>query len=228
MYKKCRHIKPNGLRCESPALKEQNFCYFHSKIHTIGGEPYARFGPMLLPSPEGPAAILLSIAKINDALLQGRIDSKCAGILLYGMQIASQHLESHIPTELAKALQSFETTLHGDELAPEEFIEVDKNKKNETSQLWEIRQMMNRLANEPEWTGDKPTAPGSPAALNPPANPHTTANPNPPSEPDPDPDLSSPKIEPSPCPPSSNIFLSARRLESPSPADSTPAPPSTG
>jgi hypothetical protein len=67
-------------------------------MHTLGG--YDRFSPLTLPPPEGPAAILLSIAKINDALLNGRIDSKCAGILLYSLQIASQHIESHIPTEL--------------------------------------------------------------------------------------------------------------------------------
>jgi hypothetical protein len=29
MYMHCRHIKTNGLRCESPALKGSQFCYDH-------------------------------------------------------------------------------------------------------------------------------------------------------------------------------------------------------
>jgi hypothetical protein len=29
MYNECRHIFTSGKKCQSPALKEQNFCYFH-------------------------------------------------------------------------------------------------------------------------------------------------------------------------------------------------------
>jgi hypothetical protein len=125
MYRKCRHIKPNGLRCDSPALKQANFCYFHSKIHTIGAEPNLKYGPMLLPSPEGPAAVLLSIAKINDALLSGRIDRKLAGVLLYSMQVASQNLNSHHPSDIDQTIESMTITPEGDELAPEEIVEEE-------------------------------------------------------------------------------------------------------
>ena len=93
MYRTCLHIKPNGLRCESPALKETYFCYFHSKLHSLGAEPHDKYGPMRLPTPEGPAAIQLSIAKITDALINGRMDLNSARQLLYAMQIASQNLE---------------------------------------------------------------------------------------------------------------------------------------
>jgi hypothetical protein len=122
MYRTCRHIKPNGLRCESPALRGTNFCYFHSKLHSLGVEPDAKYGPMRLPSPEGPAAILVSIAKINDALINGRIDTKRAGQLLYAMQIASQHLESHRPAQVDQQVEIVVTTPEGDELAPDEYV----------------------------------------------------------------------------------------------------------
>ena len=29
----CRHIKTNGLRCQSPALTSDPFCYFHARLH---------------------------------------------------------------------------------------------------------------------------------------------------------------------------------------------------
>lgn len=125
VYQKCRHIKPNGLRCDSPALKQAHFCYFHSKIHTVGAEPNLKYGPMLLPAPEGSAAIMLSIAKINDALLSGRIDTKRAGLLLYSMQIASQHLESHDPSDVDQTIETMTIAPNGDELAPEEIVEEE-------------------------------------------------------------------------------------------------------
>jgi len=81
MYHTRRHIKPNGLRCESPALRGANFCYFHSKLHSLGAEPNGKFAFMRFPSPEGSAAIQLSITKITDALISGSIDPKRAGQL---------------------------------------------------------------------------------------------------------------------------------------------------
>jgi hypothetical protein len=125
MYRKCRHIMPSGLRCESPALTQAYFCYFHSKIHSIGAEPNAKYGPMLLPSPEGPAGIQLSIAKITDALINNRIDAKKAGLLLYAMQIASQHINSISPGDMDQTIESMTHTADGDELAPEEIVEEE-------------------------------------------------------------------------------------------------------
>jgi hypothetical protein len=29
----CRHLKTNGLRCQSPALNGETFCYFHLRLH---------------------------------------------------------------------------------------------------------------------------------------------------------------------------------------------------
>jgi hypothetical protein len=32
-YPLCRHLKANGLRCESPALKGEPLCYYHGRLH---------------------------------------------------------------------------------------------------------------------------------------------------------------------------------------------------
>jgi len=69
MYPKCRHIKPNGLRCESSALRGTHFCYLRSKLHSLGNEPYDKLGSVRLPTLEGSAAVLLSLAQIDDALI---------------------------------------------------------------------------------------------------------------------------------------------------------------
>ena len=116
MYMACRHIKPNGLRCKSPAMRSHSFCYFHSKLHTRVSDDAARFGPLTLPVLEDPAAIQIAISRIFDAMLSGRIESKLAGQLLYGLQIASQHAEHFFRG--VNSVASMTQSKEGDELAP--------------------------------------------------------------------------------------------------------------
>ncbi|MGO9771381.1 MAG: hypothetical protein ACLPSW_17865 [Roseiarcus sp.] len=99
MYQACQHIKPNGLRCQSPAMRRNVFCYFHSKAHGITRT--SSRDNLLLPIAEGHAAVQLAVHQIIQALLARQIDAKEAGIMLYGIQIASQHIkvESEDPTE---------------------------------------------------------------------------------------------------------------------------------
>jgi hypothetical protein len=122
MYQICRHIKTNGLPCESPALKGNPFCYYHSKVHTVGAEPHLRYGPLQLPPPEDAASILLSVARINDAIINNRIELKKATALLYSIQIASQFIDRKKPFDVNKAVQSAELTVQGDELAPGKYV----------------------------------------------------------------------------------------------------------
>jgi hypothetical protein len=122
MYMACRHIKTNGLRCKSPALRGGQFCYYHAKVRTIGSDPNLKYGPMHLPTPEDPASIQLAVAQICDALLNGRIDRKNAGHLLYGLQIASQLIDRRKFFYEAGTVQSTEQTADGDELAPPERV----------------------------------------------------------------------------------------------------------
>ena len=122
MYMECRHIKPNGLRCESPALRGGHFCYYHSKIHTIGAEPHAKYGPLRLPPPEDPAAIQLSVARISNAVLNGTLDQKKAANLLYGLQIAAQFIDSKRYFYAPNTVQSAEQTADGEDLAPTKYV----------------------------------------------------------------------------------------------------------
>jgi len=122
MYMICRHIKTNGLRCQSPALTGARFCYYHDKTHSVGSEPHLRFGPLQLPVPEDSASIQLSIARINAAVVMGLIDLKTATGLLYGIQIAAQFIDRKQPFDENKTVQSAELMVNGDELAPSEFI----------------------------------------------------------------------------------------------------------
>lgn len=119
MYESCRHIKTNGLRCRSAALRGKAFCYFHAKFHTHVQGPMAKYADLELPLPEDSASILLSIHRISLALLHGSLDSKRAGQLLFGLQIASQHIDRNQQFEEAQTVPSVSESDEGDELAPE-------------------------------------------------------------------------------------------------------------
>ena len=116
MYLACRHIKPNGLRCESPALRGHAFYYFHSKLQSATS--IGSMDDIRLPLPEDTAAIQLSIAQISAALLASRIDSKKAAQLLWGLQIAIQTIPRGLTFD-PESVQSLTRTKDGEELAPE-------------------------------------------------------------------------------------------------------------
>jgi hypothetical protein len=116
MYKACRHIKPNGLRCESRVLRGGNFCYFHSKLHNppAGSEPE----PFKLPIPEDLASIPMSVARISEALIARRIDVRQSAQLFWGLKLAYQAILSRDQV-LPYSVMNVTKTEQGDELAPE-------------------------------------------------------------------------------------------------------------
>ena len=123
MSHECRHIMPNGAKCESPALRDKPYCYFHTRLHRFNAaQPIGVMDDFRLPVLEDRSAIQIALAQILDALCACRIDNRRAGIMLYALQIASQNVDrnqSIIPTT---AVESITQTDTGDELAPEERI----------------------------------------------------------------------------------------------------------
>lgn len=89
---RCTHIKTNGTQCGSPALRGRRFCYFHKNWR----EQRVRLNAKRT----GRASITLPVLEDADSIqvlrliLAGQIDSKIAGLLLYGLQTASLNLRS--------------------------------------------------------------------------------------------------------------------------------------
>jgi hypothetical protein len=94
---RCQHIKVNGDRCGSPALRDRKSCHFNDRcspvqvdVSTSATVPPA---PFFLPVLEDAPSIRLAIAQICEHLLHRRLDAKKAGVLLYAMQVASSNLD---------------------------------------------------------------------------------------------------------------------------------------
>jgi hypothetical protein len=82
----------SGRFCKSPALNDDDFCYFHRAARERA-KRQARHArqqkPLQLPLLEDREAIQLAIGDVLNALLNDRIDTKKAGLLLYGLQTAA-------------------------------------------------------------------------------------------------------------------------------------------
>jgi hypothetical protein len=121
MLQLCRHIKTNGLRCQSPALVESAFCYFHTRTHMMAAPNYIKFDDLKLPLLEDSASIQVAISKITAAFACSRIDARRTGLLLYAVQIASQNID-RTSREDSEMVHTMTVTNEGDELAPEKEI----------------------------------------------------------------------------------------------------------
>jgi hypothetical protein len=96
----CRHIFTDGHRCSSPCLRQQEFCYYHHttrKPIANPGRRRSRSSTFHLPLPEDRSAIQSSIGEVLQRIAANEIDPRRAGLLLYGLQIASLNLPKTQP-----------------------------------------------------------------------------------------------------------------------------------
>jgi len=91
----CRHIFTDGHRCASPCLRQEEFCYYHHTTRRPAANPKQRrrrCSTFDLPLPEDRSAIQASIGEVLQRIASNEIDPRRAGLLLYGLQIASLNL----------------------------------------------------------------------------------------------------------------------------------------
>jgi hypothetical protein len=93
----CRHIFTDGHRCASPCLRDEEFCYYHHTTRKPFANPTqrrSRRSTFHLPLPDlnDRSGIQLAIGQVLQRIASNDIDPRRAGLLLYGLQIASLNL----------------------------------------------------------------------------------------------------------------------------------------
>ena len=126
----CRHIFTDGHRCGSPCLRHEEFCYYHHTTRRPIEAPHARRARQThfdLPLPEDRSAIQQAIGQVLLAIAANTLDPRRAGLLLYGLQIASSNLPRHSPDHTHPP-QVEEITTHPEQglLAPATEYDEDK------------------------------------------------------------------------------------------------------
>ena len=100
----CQHIKDNGLRCGSPALRSQAFCYHHERIHHPGQKGYT------IPALETPEATTIAFRQIAQAAHDGTLALPVARLMLNAVRWAAADARKHsthaseVVTELPPAM----------------------------------------------------------------------------------------------------------------------------
>jgi hypothetical protein len=116
----CRHIKTNGLKCRSKALKGMPYCYYHNNVHRqSAARPRSAKDSLSIPFPEDKPGILLALDQVFYGITSKKLNTKEAGLLLYGLQIASNNVERRPVLLVEDPVESVSVTPAGHELGPE-------------------------------------------------------------------------------------------------------------
>ena len=100
-YALCRHIKTNGPQCEAPSLSNDQWCFFHSRLHQrhsrfrpieVASDSIVRAQPVHLSALEDRESVQVALSVVINALASGQMEPRQATALLYGLQIASSNL----------------------------------------------------------------------------------------------------------------------------------------
>ena len=86
----CTLIKVNGIRCGSPSLRREVFCYFHQRmIRGVRTPPKSRLHPIA--NFEDTQAIQASLMEVVNALVRNHIDVPRARLILRALSIAARN-----------------------------------------------------------------------------------------------------------------------------------------
>ncbi len=125
----CRHIQPSGHRCGSPALRSESFCYYH---HSSRRAKPTSLTPQtfVLPALDDRTTLQQAIGDVLARIAGGTLDLKRAGLLLYGLQIASGNLPPHKLTLPAlSTVEEITLDEHNEPLAPEQQFQSPAHEK---------------------------------------------------------------------------------------------------
>jgi hypothetical protein len=89
----CHRIMPDGHQCGSPALRGQDYCYFHHPSRKPRmRNPRTRYPNLdleILPNIETPRAIQQTLSTVLQALAANTISLYQAQTMIYALQLAS-------------------------------------------------------------------------------------------------------------------------------------------
>ena len=94
--RRCQHIKVNGIQCGSPAMREENYCFFHEQCRVLCRQINMRFseaGTITLPTLEDANSIQLGLGEVMRLLVTKQIDHKTASLLLRALRTAAANVK---------------------------------------------------------------------------------------------------------------------------------------
>ncbi len=98
-------------------MQDTAFCWFHQNIRKRAKREWTE--PLALPTLEDPESVQLALGEILTRLADGRMEPRNAGVLLYGLQIASTNLrKTNLHRSNSDLVTHIDTDLEDGDLAP--------------------------------------------------------------------------------------------------------------
>jgi hypothetical protein len=121
--KTCTHIKVTGVPCGCPALRGEQFCYFHQRMLRTVKAPDSRVHHAALLEDE--ESIQASLIEVVNALLRGTIEIKRAELVLRALNTAVRNIRRVNLSRHADMVREIPT------YAPAPAVEVDETARAE-------------------------------------------------------------------------------------------------
>lgn len=84
----CRHTMTNGRKCRAAALRDKPFCFHHAKLH-FRNSRRPRLKVLTGSDLQDLKALRRATANALEALSSPLVDTRRAGLLLYGLHLAA-------------------------------------------------------------------------------------------------------------------------------------------
>ena len=172
----CRHIFTDGHRCGSICLRGEEFCYYHHTTRRPAQNPRARRGrqstfDLPVTDPNDRTGLQSTIVEVLRRIAANDIDPRRAGLLLYGLQIASLNLPKPQTAQRGRKIEEPETveeiTTHPELgiLAPK--TDIDEIPINPKSAIGLLMEQMMRSSKEEGGAAQPATLPTLKASAQP-------------------------------------------------------------
>jgi hypothetical protein len=91
-YPTCHHLHPTGKPCGSPALRGEQFCFFHHPTRRPPSRTAPSRTPFDLPAILDSEDLQIAISEVIRRLADNTLDTKRAGLLFTILQMAKTNL----------------------------------------------------------------------------------------------------------------------------------------
>ena len=125
---------PSGKQCHAYSLRDEPFCFFHSRLRRAAKQPVSKIDSFDIPLLEDRCAVQLTITRVLRALVNKTIDRQNASTLLYGLQLALQSVDQSDWAIGFSTVEGVSETPDGDEDEEEEEEGEEENDENESTE----------------------------------------------------------------------------------------------
>jgi hypothetical protein len=92
----CHHLHPTGNRCGSPALRGEQFCFYHHPTRRPPVRTRLSNPPFYVPPIADPETLQIALSEILRRVADKTLDTRRARLLVTTLEMAKDNLPSYL------------------------------------------------------------------------------------------------------------------------------------